>query len=139
MRDLALLLLALESGQSGDASRAAHAVPRVFERLYATLSRRVGVAGADALLARSLVLARREASWLEAVDVSEGAPLGDLGAQAARQSEEALLQGGAALLTQLLGLLVTFVGEALTLRLVADVWPEARWGATRSEPEEAPV
>jgi hypothetical protein len=32
---------------------------------------------------------------------------------------------GAILIAQLLGLLLTFIGEGLTLRLVKDVWPEA--------------
>jgi hypothetical protein len=35
------------------------------------------------------------------------------------------VQGGTALIAQLLGLLVTFIGEALTLRLVQNVWPNA--------------
>ena len=34
-------------------------------------------------------------------------------------------EGGAILIAQLLGLLLTFIGEGLTLRLVQDVWPEA--------------
>jgi hypothetical protein len=34
-------------------------------------------------------------------------------------------QGDAILIAQLLGLLCTFIGEALTLRLVRDVWPDA--------------
>lgn len=34
-------------------------------------------------------------------------------------------RGGAAMVTQLLGLLITFIGEALTLHLVQDVWPDA--------------
>jgi hypothetical protein len=33
--------------------------------------------------------------------------------------------GGAILIAQLIGLLLTFIGEGLTLRLVQDVWPEA--------------
>ena len=33
-------------------------------------------------------------------------------------------EGGAILIAQLLGLLITFIGEGITLRLVQDVWPE---------------
>ena len=36
--------------------------------------------------------------------------------------------GGTILIAQLLGLLITFIGEALTLRLVQDMWPEAGTG-----------
>jgi hypothetical protein len=34
------------------------------------------------------------------------------------------LEGGVVLLAQLLGLLVAFIGENLTLRLVREVWPK---------------
>jgi hypothetical protein len=34
-------------------------------------------------------------------------------------------EGGALLVAQLLGLLSTFIGEGLTLRLVQGVWPES--------------
>jgi hypothetical protein len=40
---------------------------------------------------------------------------------------------GAVLIAQLLGLLVTFIGEGLTLRLVQDVWPEAAFDGRVSE------
>jgi hypothetical protein len=33
--------------------------------------------------------------------------------------------GEAILIAQLLGLLLTFIGEGVTLRLVQDVWPES--------------
>ena len=42
---------------------------------------------------------------------------------------------GAVLIAQLLGLLVTFIGEGLTLRLVQDVWPEAAFNGRVSEKE----
>ena len=34
-------------------------------------------------------------------------------------------EAGAAVVVQLLGLLVTFIGEPLTLRLVRESWPDA--------------
>jgi hypothetical protein len=34
-------------------------------------------------------------------------------------------EGGVILLAQLLGLLITFIGETLTLRLVQDTWSDA--------------
>jgi hypothetical protein len=42
---------------------------------------------------------------------------------------------GAILIAQLLGLLLTFIGEGLTLRLVQDVWPEAAFNGRVSEKE----
>jgi hypothetical protein len=34
-------------------------------------------------------------------------------------------EGGAILIAQLLGLLLTFIGEGITIRVVQDVWPES--------------
>jgi hypothetical protein len=42
-----------------------------------------------------------------------------------RIDKEQARDEGAILIAQLLGLLLTFIGEGLTLRLVHDVWPEA--------------
>ena len=38
--------------------------------------------------------------------------------------QDDLFEGGVTLLAHLLGLLVTFIGEVLTVRLVRDVWPK---------------
>ena len=48
--------------------------------------------------------------------------LDELGPQ---RDKDIAKEGGAILIAQLLGLLLTFIGEGLTLRLVQDVWPEA--------------
>ena len=45
-------------------------------------------------------------------------------------------EGGAILIAQLLGLLLTFIGEGITLRLVQDVWPEAAFDDRVSEKEK---
>ncbi|HVK09314.1 MAG TPA: hypothetical protein VM597_11100, partial [Gemmataceae bacterium] len=44
-------------------------------------------------------------------------------------------EGGVEVVAHLLGLLVTFIGEPLTLRLVRDAWPDvsAAGAAVRSE------
>jgi len=46
------------------------------------------------------------------------------------------VNGGAVLVTQLLGLLVTFIGQALTLRLVRELWPDAPFNYMNSETEK---
>jgi len=53
------------------------------------------------------------------------------------QSDKQARDGGAILIAQLLGLLLTFIGEGLTLRLVQDVWPEAAFNGRVSEKEES--
>jgi hypothetical protein len=48
--------------------------------------------------------------------------LDELGPQ---KDQDMSMEGGAILIAQLLGLLLTFIGEGITLRLVQDVWPES--------------
>ena len=137
VRDLARLLLALETNQSEHGVGESRAVLRVFEKLRSRLSRLVGVAGFQMLLARALALAKPEASWLQSVRVLDDATLEGFNETAELQTAEGITEGSAALLAQLLGLLVTFIGEALTLRLIADVWPEARADVMHLSAEEA--
>ena len=47
-------------------------------------------------------------------------------------------EGGAALLAELLGLLVLFIGPSLTLRLVREAWPEVSLEAMTLSIEEKP-
>ena len=47
-----------------------------------------------------------------------------------------IAEGEAVLVAQLIGLLVTFIGEALTLHLLHEAWPEASLGGLYSEPEK---
>lgn len=94
---------------------------RACETLRGPLAKFVGVAGFRSLLSRALVLAKAEISSLEAVQVGPHGSLEGLGE--CEQNYDA--DAGAAVMAQLLGLLVTFIGETLTLRLVHDVWPDA--------------
>ena len=43
-----------------------------------------------------------------------------------------------ALLAHFLGLLITFIGEDLTLRILSTVWPELDWDDTTGWENETP-
>jgi hypothetical protein len=66
---------------------------------------------------RVLTLARREAVALDAVSIRDDGSLEG-------PSTNAAGEGGALLIAQLLGLLMTFIGEALTISLLNEIWPE---------------
>ncbi|CAN5435745.1 hypothetical protein BH10PSE4_BH10PSE4_18340 [soil metagenome] len=83
----------------------------------------MGGGGFQALLARALVLATVEVPWLVAVQVVAGGELQGLAGAQARLDAAEFSEGEAALLAQLLGLLVAFIGPALTLRLINQTWP----------------
>lgn len=104
-----------------------HTTPIAFcvcEKLRTHLLELTGKAGFRALVVRALALATREAPSLRAVRVNPDGSLRmpadiDSRADAARIGD-----GGVVLIAKLLGLLIAFVGQNLTLRIVSEVWPK---------------
>lgn len=137
VRNLAQWLLAQEADESEHAATEALTALRVLDKLRLQLSRLVGVAGHQALLSRSLALAKAEVPWLEAVRIQTDGSLEGFGEKESRQNAKAA-EGAEALLAQLLGLLITFIGEDLTLRLVRDIWQETPLKGTNLDAEETP-
>jgi hypothetical protein len=94
------------------------------DRLRPQLTELMGTGGFRALLSRALALANVDVAWLRAVHVKADGSLEGLDELAAQVEADEVVEGGVALLAQLLGLLVAFVGEDLTLRLVREAWPK---------------
>ena len=100
------------------------AVFAVLDRLRPPLSTLMGNGGHRALILRALTLAGAEFPWMHGARV---APDGALNASLVIQGEVEpmeLSRGGVALVAQLIGLLVAFIGEKLTLQLLLDIWPK---------------
>jgi len=115
-RDLAERLLRYEAGKESPSGPDALQAVHVCQKLNLPLSKLVGETGSSALLTRALTLAKREAEVLSPVKVTDDGALEGWNGQA--ESASTVLVG------HLLGLVVTFLGEALTLRLLHDVWPD---------------
>ncbi len=115
-REIAERLLGYETGGQSPSEVKAPPAVYVCQKLGLPLSRLVGQNGSRALLARALTLAKREADVLTPVKVTDDGALEGWDGQAESAS--------AVLVSHLLGLVVTFVGEAMTLRLLHDVWPD---------------
>ena len=125
VKALASRLMAYEA--AAVTSGSAHTSPafRVCEKLRQPLSRLAGVAGFRSLLSRALALANGEVRWLKAVHVAADGSLEGLDDSQGDLSQDEVAEGEIVLIDRLLGLLVTFIGEALTLRLVQEAWPDA--------------
>jgi hypothetical protein len=122
IRKLARRLLTLEAtAQSAGSDARAHEAVRVCEKLRISLTRFAGAEGFASLLRRALALARAEVPSLDRVKIRPDGSIEGLEELARKDGTEA----GAALTAHLLGLLVTFVGQSLTLRLVRETWPDA--------------
>jgi hypothetical protein len=93
----------------------------VIEKLSPHLGALMGAAGFRALLSRALVLATAEVAWLRELHVKADGSFEGLNELEAQANPEELSNGGIVLLARLLGLLVTFIGEDLTLLLLSNV------------------
>ena len=97
---------------------------RVCEKLRVPLGRLAGVSGFRSLLSRALALAGAEVPWLRALHIKADGSLEGLETLEAKVDSREVAEGEFVLVSQLLGLLVTFIGPALTLQLVHDIWPK---------------
>ena len=125
LRTAAGRILALEIVASKRGGTNQFAAIVVSERLGRVLSTLLGAAGFRELLARAVTLAKAEAPELKAVVVMLDGSLAGLSLDDELGKDE-LADGEVVLVAHILGLLVTFVGEALMLRLVNDAWPKAK-------------
>ena len=132
---LARRLIALEVAREPSVGHISAAL-RTCDKLRVPLSKVAGAGGYRSLMARALALATAEVPGLKSVLIK---PDGSL-----EGFDEAMFHGdsvldvdpGVVVVTQLLGLLVTFIGEPLTLRFVRDAWPNASLDAMDAGSEE---
>jgi hypothetical protein len=120
-RDLARSLVASEADASATSLHAEPATVRVYERLRRQLSAPVGTEGFQALASRALALAKSESPGLSAVQVTANGGLRGLGEVESQADADEDGEVGIILIAQLLGLFLTFLGEATTLRLIEDL------------------
>jgi hypothetical protein len=127
-RDLTLRLLAYKDPAGKTSEPTEFAAFRVCEKLSQPLIALAGVAGFRSLLSRALTLARAEASSLSAIQVAADGSLQGLDGFRPQVDADQAREAGIILITQLLGLLVRVVGEAVTLQMVtSEILPDFRF------------
>jgi len=125
MRAMASGLIAHESKRNNGSATRNPLGFHVCEKLRPQLATLMGNGGFRALVTRALTLAKEEVPWLRHVHVQSDGSLEVLGEEKARISKGQIAEGRVVLLAQVLGLLVAFIGESLTLQLLREVWPKA--------------
>jgi hypothetical protein len=125
-RDLARRLLAAEAASQSAADPRVHEAVRVCEKLRLSLTRFAGSDGFTALLRRALALARAEVPAMHGFTQKADCSLEGL-EQLAAESRDVAIDAAVAITAHLLGLLVTLIGEQLTMRLVREAWPDTSW------------
>ena len=127
-RDLAQRLLACEEAAGKGSEPTEFAAFRACETLRQPLCALAGVAGCRSLLSRALTLARAEAPSLSAVQVAADGSIQGLDELRSQVDADQAREAGIILITQLLGLLVRVVGEAMTLQLVtSEILPDFKF------------
>lgn len=121
VRGLALRLFAAEKLRPGISTQHKDVAVRVLDKLRVALTRVAGSDGCTSLYRRSLALAQAEVPTLNGVTIQPDCSVDGLETVAAKAA--------VALAAHLLALLVTFIGEPLTLRLVREGWPDASFDA----------
>lgn len=127
LRQLALNVLTREAGVGADATALAAATHRAYDNLAGVLVPLIGELGITALTARALHLTQRDYPWLartrDATPIDE--PFTQLRLSLEHHDDPAVAaDAAAAALASLLALLITFIGEPLTMNLLRRAWPD---------------
>jgi hypothetical protein len=127
MRDLAHRLLTYEAVADKISEPVESAALRVYEKLRQSLGAFAGTAGFQSLASRALALARTEAPSLSVARVSADGSLQGLDEfeHQIDMDKSRAGEGGIILIACLLGLLLIFLGENVTLSLLRNAWPGA--------------
>jgi hypothetical protein len=145
LRQLALKVLAQRAGPTAGAEALAAATLRAYDDLARVSAPLIGQVGIDALTGRALHLTQQEYPWL--VGTRDGTPaltertsgtpppeqadgpFAQVIFNLERQDPAVATEAAGAVFATLTGLLVTFIGEPLTARLLRQAWPDAFSGA----------
>lgn len=123
-RELAGRLIACETPGKKSLETKTPAAFRVCEKLRPYLATLMGRTGYHALLSRALAVTNAEDAWLRTVHVNADGSLGEPEKPEVPVNAEERTEGSIVLVSQLLGLLVAFIGENMTARMVREVWPK---------------
>ena len=118
LKKLAGNLLALEAAGSPDEISF-----QVTGKMRIPLSKVMGISGFRALFSRSLALAAKEFPAFRTLQIETDGSFVGLNEWTALYDAKEIFEAELVLVTQLLGLLVTFIGGSLTHQLLSDIWP----------------
>lgn len=121
IRDWARRLISSEVDADPPSAQAELATLRVYENLRRQLCAPVGVDSFQALASRALARAKSQSPKLSAVQVAADGGLRGLGEVELQLDPDGDDEVGIILIAQLLGLFLTLLGEAATMRLIEGV------------------
>ena len=123
LQEIAEKVLACESALTEEAGAKGLPAFQACDKLRIQLCKVFGVGGFRPLLLRAVTLAGAKCNWLRQLQVTADGVLDGFTDLKPKIDRATLAEGEIVLIAELLGLLVTFIGPALTLSLVQDTWP----------------
>lgn len=129
-------VVAFETGRNASSTATTPVAFVVCEKLRPQWVNFMGDVGFRTLLSRALTMAHQRVPWLSAVQVNAEGVLAWSGKMEPPADPDAMGAGSAVLVAELLGLLEGFIGEALALRLLQDVWPKLPLNDSGSDKEK---
>ena len=139
LQKLALRLLEHEATRLGNFNEPVQAIELCCRRLHDRLDRLIGAGGFRALLNRALYLAKKKYAWLEGVGIEDhpGSGFKDLREAVKGKKPATVNEACTLILANVIWLLVTFIGEDITIGLIQEAWPDVRIDIAASSSKEA--
>ena len=125
LKEFAQRLLAHETSSGKSVGGDGAAAFRICDKMRVSLGKLMGVAGYRSLFSRALALAGEDVPWLGGLHIQADGTLEGLAELESKFNDEQISVGEVALVAELLGLMVTFIGPTLTLQLMQQAWPKA--------------
>jgi hypothetical protein len=123
MRDLAQRLLHYEANAGNNSESAESIILRVYQKLRQSLGELAGSASFQSLATRALALARSDVPSLSAVQVGADGNLEGVSSiePSIKVEQDRVHEGGVVLISRLLGLVLIFLGEAITWTVLSSL------------------
>ena len=122
-KEFAARLISLDARENELANSPYQAAFSICEKLRVHLVTMTGNAGTNALLSRALALAKADAPSLHGVRLTAEGRFEEIGEGQENVGREEAAIEGTVLLAHLIGLLMTFIGESLALRMLHEALP----------------
>jgi len=127
LRPFALKVLNHRAGSDAGARQLADAMQRAYDDLARVSVPLISRVGLDALTGRALYRVQRTYPWLVPVHeaIEWHGPFAHVTSCLEQQEPAVAAEAAGAILATLTELIVTFIGEPLTARMLQEAWPDA--------------
>lgn len=123
LRPVAISVLTSRARSGADVATVAATATAAYDDLADVLVPLIGQLGLDSVTTRALHLAQREYPSVRAEGTDQDGALAQVTVWLKQQDADSM-EAAATILSTLGGLLITFIGEPLTMRLLRKAWPD---------------